>query len=158
MSRVSPGAGSAARQELLDRLAELGGLSALLSATIAGRAGMNSTDLESLDLLRRHGPMTAGRLAKLTGLTTGAVTGIIDRLERRGFAHREADVGDRRRVIIVVDGECAEAELGPFYAGLGEAMDVVLTHYTDAEVALLFDAAQRLNEALRTALNGLRPG
>lgn len=156
MSSTLTGPGATVRQDLLARLAELGGLSALLSATIAARAGMNSTDLEALDLLRRHGPMTAGRLANFTGLTTGAVTGIIDRLDRRGFAHREADPGDRRRVIVVVDGERAEAELGPFYAGLGQTMNDVLADYTDAEVMFLFDAANRLNEALRTALNGLR--
>ena len=59
-------------------------LSVLLSQAIADRVGISPTDLEALDLVIRHGPLTAGRLAELTGLTTGAITGLVDRLERRG--------------------------------------------------------------------------
>src|SRR5262245_28604316 len=62
--------------------------------------GLNTTDHNALDLLSRAGPITAGELAELTGLTTGAITGIIDRLEKAGFVCRENDPKDRRRVII----------------------------------------------------------
>src|ERR1043166_5003014 len=67
--------------------------------------GLNSTDFASLCLLLLHGPAPAGRLAALTGLTTGAVTGLVDRLERAGFVRRELDPADRRKVIIVPDAE-----------------------------------------------------
>jgi DNA-binding transcriptional ArsR family regulator len=67
---------------------------------IAERLGLNATDHKALDLLGRAGPITAGELAELTGLTTGAITGIIDRLEKAGFVRRENDPKDRRRVII----------------------------------------------------------
>src|SRR5579875_3784865 len=71
--------------------------SVLFSQAVAVRLGVNSTDMECADLLFLNGPMTAGRLAGLTGLTTGAITGVINRLERRGWVQREADPSDRRR-------------------------------------------------------------
>lgn len=145
-----------ARPLLLGQLAELGGLSALFSATVAARAGINSTDLESLDLLRRYGPMTAGRLAALTGLTTGAITGVIDRLERRGFASRQPDPADRRRVVVAADIARAEREIGPHYAELEEAMAAVVSRYTGAETTFLAQAAGELNDAMRAAVAKLR--
>jgi len=140
----------------MEHLAEMGGLSTLLSAAIAARAGINPTDLESLDLLRRHGPMTAGRLAALTGLTTGAITGVIDRLERRGYARREADPTDRRRVVVHADVEIAKRELGPHYANLAEAMNAIVEDYSDQELALILGAVQRFNDAVRASVTGLR--
>ena len=73
---------------------------ALLAQAIAERIGMHSTDIETLDLLSVLGPMTAGRLAELTGLSTGATTRLVDRLVRAGYVERRADPGDRRRVIV----------------------------------------------------------
>jgi DNA-binding MarR family transcriptional regulator len=65
------------------------------------RLGVGPTDLRFLTLLDVHGPLTPGRLATLTGLTTGSVTGVIDRLERAGFVGRERDGSDRRKVRVV---------------------------------------------------------
>lgn len=73
---------------------------ALLAQAIADRIGMHSTDIETLDLLNVLGAMTAGRLAELTGLSTGATTRLVDRLVRAGYVERRADPGDRRRVIV----------------------------------------------------------
>ena len=156
VSRTAPEFDLAARQALQEQLGELGGLSALMSAAIAARAGINSTDLESLDLLRRHGPMTAGRLADLTGLTTGAITGVIDRLERRGYARRQPDPGDRRRVIVGIDPERAERDLGPLYGGLAKALDAILADYSDEQIALLDNVTRRINDALRENVRRLR--
>lgn len=144
------------RALLMEHLAEMGGLSTLLSAAIAARAGINPTDLESLDLLRRHGPMTAGRIAERTGLTTGAITGVIDRLERRGYARREADPTDRRRVVVHAEVDVAERELGPHYASLAEAMTAIVNDYSDQELALILGAVQRFNEAMRASVAGHR--
>jgi DNA-binding MarR family transcriptional regulator len=145
-----------ARLALLEQLSEMGGLSALLSATIAARAGINPTDLESLDLLRRHGPMTAGRLAEMTGLTTGAITGVIDRMERRGFARREADPADRRRVIVRADLERAGQDLGALYVGLSAAITTIVESYSDRDLAVIADAVGRVNDALRGTISQLR--
>src|ERR1700733_11041636 len=91
------------RKELITKLAaamrDVSGLSVLHSQAVAGRLGINSTDLECLDLVER-GPVAAGALAGATGLTTGAITGVIDRLERAGFVRREADSADRRKVLV----------------------------------------------------------
>ena len=74
----------------------------LYHEAIADRLGLSATEWKCLGLLRKSGPITAGRLAELTGLTTGAITGIVDRLERAGRARRASDPHDRRRVIIEV--------------------------------------------------------
>jgi DNA-binding MarR family transcriptional regulator len=68
----------------------------------AERLGVNRTDLHSLNTIENAGGLTAGELAKETGLTTGAVTGVIDRLERAGYARRVPDPEDRRRVKVEV--------------------------------------------------------
>ena len=65
------------------------------------RLGLGATDVRFLTLLDLHGPLTPGRLSELTGLTTGSVTGVIDRLERAGFVGRERDGADRRKVRVV---------------------------------------------------------
>ena len=69
------------------------------------RLGLGGTDVRFLTLLDIHGPLTPGRLATLTGLTTGSVTGVIDRLERGGFVSRERDDADRRKVRVIPDPE-----------------------------------------------------
>src|SRR4026209_784701 len=93
---------SKARADLLKQLEEtlrkVSAQSVLLSDTVAKIVGLNSTDLECLDLLEIAGPTTAGRLAEHVGLTTGAMTAVIDRLERAGYARRGRDVADRRLV------------------------------------------------------------
>jgi DNA-binding MarR family transcriptional regulator len=85
-------------KELEEALRKVSAQSVLLSDTVARLIGLNSTDLECLDLLEMAGPTTAGRLAEHAGLTTGAMTAVIDRLERAGFARRLRDDEDRRRV------------------------------------------------------------
>src|SRR5262245_6591443 len=75
----------------------------LLSAAVAERVGLSSSDLECLDFIVMAGgePVTAGQLAAATGLTSGAITGLVDRLERAGFVRREPDLVDRRKVRVV---------------------------------------------------------
>jgi DNA-binding MarR family transcriptional regulator len=68
----------------------------------AERLGLNRTDLHAINIIENSGGLTAGELAKAAGLTTGAVTGVIDRLERAGYARRGADPSDRRRVKVEV--------------------------------------------------------
>jgi DNA-binding MarR family transcriptional regulator len=142
MSR--PAAGRAAIGEaLIAALRDASGKSVLLSQAIADRVGMNPTDLESLDLLIRGGPMTAGQLAERTGLTTGAVTGLIDRLERHGYARRERHPTDRRSVLVrPLTGE-VERDLSPAYAAIDRTMQELLTRYSDEELAVILDFMTR---------------
>src|SRR5260370_19239740 len=87
MSRKAKG-GREVEAALNAAMRDVSGQGVLYSQAVAERLGMNSTDLECLDHISR-GPLTAGRLAELTGLTTGAITGVIDRLERAGLARRQ---------------------------------------------------------------------
>jgi DNA-binding MarR family transcriptional regulator len=97
--------------------------------------GVNPTDLGALCLLLLHGPAPAGRLAELTGLTTGAVTGVIDRLESGGFVHRELDPDDRRKVIVVPDAGRVDRELFPHFPSLKRA--AAQRFYDDFSIAEL---------------------
>jgi hypothetical protein len=97
--------------------------------------GLNPTDIGSLCLLLLHGPAPAGRLAELTGLTTGAVTGVIDRLEAGGFVRREVDPADRRKVIVVPDRERVDRDLFPHFPTLERAAAVEF--YDDFSIAQL---------------------
>src|SRR5215218_2201127 len=123
-----PSIDRAAIEAALDQaLRETSAQSVLFSQAVADRVGMNPTDLESLDILARNGPMTAGRLAEMTGLTTGAITGLIDRLERRGYARREPHPTDRRSVIVKPLIENAERDLASSYAAMSKAMDELMS-------------------------------
>jgi DNA-binding MarR family transcriptional regulator len=83
------------------------------------RLGVNRTDLRCLNIVENQGPMTAGTLARMSGLTTAAVTAVLDRLERAGYARRVRDEGDRRQVIVELTPLLAE-RAGQIWGPLGE--------------------------------------
>ena len=93
----------------------------IFSQTVASRVGISSSDLECMDFLNLESRVTAGRLAEVTGLTTGAITGVIDRLEKAGLVRRERDDSDRRKVFITVVPE-SEAKIGKFYESLQQSI------------------------------------
>jgi len=112
---------------------------------VAEAVGLNPTDLGCLCLLLLHGPSPAGRLAELTGLTTGAVTGVIDRLERAGFAKRALDPSDRRKVIVQPDEAKVEHELLPHFAQLSRATQAGFYRgYSEEELGAIGDFLSRL--------------
>ena len=114
------------------------GQSVVLSQIIADKVGLSPSDLECLGFLEHDGPSTAGRLGELTGLTSGAVTRMIDRLEARGFVRRRPDPDDRRRVVVeLVPGRSRELE--PFYGPMGHGSDEWLAAYSEKELALFVD-------------------
>ncbi|MEE1941492.1 MarR family transcriptional regulator [Streptomyces sp. TRM 70361] len=126
---------------------------------IAQRLGLNVTDLTCLGHLLGAGDqhLSAGDLATRAHLTTGAVTGVLDRLERAGYARREPDPADRRRVRIVLREAASErvtAVYGSFYRGLLE----LFADYTPDEVAVLHDWFTRAAELMRTQLEEIRRG
>jgi DNA-binding MarR family transcriptional regulator len=133
-------------EKVLAETGQISALSVLLSQAVADHVGLNPTDVEALDILRRGGPLSAGRLAEVTGLSTGgAITKLIDRLERVGYVRREPDPADRRRVLVRALVERAERELGPLYAGLEEAMRALLAGYSDEEIEVILDFSARTN-------------
>jgi DNA-binding MarR family transcriptional regulator len=133
---------------------EASGQGVLYSQAVAGRLGMNSTDLECLDYILR-GPATAGRLAALTGLTTGAITGVIDRLERSGLARRENDPDDRRKTVVRALPDVLE-RVGPLFKPMERAAMAVLSKYSDDELALILNFLTRARDAAVTAMSELR--
>ncbi len=103
---------------------------------VAERLGVNATDLKCLELAVGEDEITPTRLAELTGLTSGAITGVLDRLERRGIVRRAADPDDRRRVVVRVDPERAK-EITALYAPFLAATSELLADWTpDARAAL----------------------
>lgn len=115
----------------------------MLSQAVAGRLGLSPTDLETMEILSA-GPVTAGRLAELTGLTTGAITGVVDRLERAGYVRRERDTDDRRRVIVRLLPERAR-RLERMFEPVARAMADLHGRYSDAELTLFLDYVRRAN-------------
>lgn len=111
--------------------------SAVLSAhTIAQKAGLGTNDLRCAEILIRMGPMSAGKLGKLAGLTTGAITGIVDRLEKAGWAKRAADSHDRRSVIIH-PGPQDTATVDGLYDSYMDSLTKLLKGYADSELVLI---------------------
>ena len=111
--------------------------SAVLAAnSIAQRVGMGANDLKCGEILVRMGPMSAGKLGEIAGLTTGAITGIVDRLEKAGWARRGADPNDRRRVIIYPGPQDTETVTG-LYDTYMESLTRLLEGYSDAELTLI---------------------
>ncbi len=121
----------------------------LFHRAVAESAGLSPGDHKYLDVLLQEGPMPAGRLAELTGLTTGAVTGIVDRLEEAGLVRRTRDPDDRRKVIIRLREKEAMRKLGPAFEGLREAVDRLAARYTEEELAAILDYMRRCTVVLR---------
>jgi DNA-binding MarR family transcriptional regulator len=138
------------RPQLLKALDEacrkVGALSVLISDLVAARVGLNSTDLECLDLLLLSGSTTAGRVASHTGLTTGATTAVIDRLEAAGFVKRRRDGRDRRVVLIDVVQE-RTALIEPFYSPLVGACAALHARYDTGQLEAFADYLGRAIEA-----------
>ena len=123
-------------QELEEAMRRSTAQGAMFAKTVADRAGISASDMDCMDFLNLEGRMTAGRLAELTGLTTGAITGVIDRLEKAGYVRRERDDSDRRKVFIAVVPETA-AKIGRLYVPMQQSMQKVWSRYSEEELRLL---------------------
>jgi DNA-binding MarR family transcriptional regulator len=103
---------------------------------VAQELGLGASDAQFVGLLGQHGPLTPGRLAALSGLTTGTVTGVVDRLERAGFVRRERDAADRRKVhVVLVDA--AVQRLSAHYREHGEHLERVLAARSAEELRVI---------------------
>lgn len=128
----------------------------LLSQTVAERVGLNPADMECLDLLVQEGPATAGRLAEVTGFTTGSVTGLIDRLEKAGYARRVPNPRDRRSVLVEPLLERIERDIGPYYASIAQSMAELCEGYNDDELALIVGFFERMHRGSLAEVARLR--
>jgi DNA-binding MarR family transcriptional regulator len=125
---------------------------------VAEHTGLNLTDLQCLGLLQLHGPMSAGALARGTGLTTSAITAAVDRLERSGYASREHDAADRRRVIVKLDEKQLEDKILPLYVAKAAGNKDVVARFGDRELATVRDFLQALEQASATPAQPGTPG
>jgi DNA-binding MarR family transcriptional regulator len=127
----------------------------LFGQAVANVAGISGSDLECLDFLNLEGRVTAGRLAEVTGLTTGAITGVVDRLEKAGLVRRERDESDRRKVFIAIVPENV-ARIGRFYVPMQQAMQKVWSRYSEEELRLLLRFAQEGYQGVLEATEALK--
>jgi len=153
-------AGQFERAELIAAFAagvrRAGSLMQLMGQAAADRIGINATDLTCLNLLSFSGQMTAGQLAKATGLTTASITGVIDRLEEAGFVVRERDVADRRRVLVRLVTERAISEVASVFRPMVRAIQQLAERYNDEELRLIVEFYDQLEQVLRAHIGRLR--
>jgi DNA-binding MarR family transcriptional regulator len=131
----------------------------LFHQAIADRLGMHATDHRCLEILARAGRMTAGELAELTGLTTGAITGVIDRLEEAEFVRRIKDPDDRRRVVIEPFAERIEREIAPLFKSLAPALADLCVGYSARDLGIIREFIAGVQRAAYDQIRKLRePG
>jgi len=131
-------------QDVLDRYREMTGQSVVLSDAIARHAGLSPADLEVLGTIQQRGPLSAGQLIQVTGLSAAAVTGLIDRLEHAGVARRRVDAADRRRVLVEVSSGIDR--IAKLYGSLEEDTLRVLARRSDEELSVIADFLHDMNE------------
>jgi DNA-binding MarR family transcriptional regulator len=129
---------------------ELSTTSIFFHQSVAGKLGINVTDTRCFELMSRYsqGPFTAGDLARATGLTTGAVTGILDRLEKAGLVERFRDPADRRKVFVRPRPEALQ-RVGRLYQGLAAASLKHASSYSTKELELIRDYLEGSLQILR---------
>ena len=152
--------GSAERQRLegdfLLAMRRAGSIMQLLGQVSAERIGINATDLNCLNIVALTGPMTAGDLARQTGLTTASITGVLDRLEEGDFVRRERDPKDRRRVIVNLNAGPGLREVASTFGPLVKAWRAAAASYSEEELRLLLEFQRRFEGIVRGQLDRLR--
>lgn len=146
---------SSLQQALLHELRQNSARAVMFHQFISEKLGLNATDHKCLDYLNRTGPVTAGQLAQLTGLTTGAVTSVIDRLEQAGYVVRDKDPNDRRRVVVKPVPE-GSAQISPLFQSVMQSTLRVVSQYTDQELQLILDFIKQCNEMTLAEMNKLK--
>jgi DNA-binding MarR family transcriptional regulator len=118
--------------------------------TVAACVDMNVTEWKCLGLLDQHGPLPASRLAELSGFTTGAITGIVDRLERAGYVRREAHPTDRRSTIVQpLAARQIRERVSPIFQSLAKSMTKLAGKFTAAELSAISAFMTETTEILR---------
>ncbi|MGW8375475.1 MarR family transcriptional regulator [Streptomyces sp. ODS28] len=143
---------SSDREELVGRVLlagrELSTAAVLFHGALAATQGLSATETKALDLLQRGGPLTAGELARRTGLVPASVTALIGRLEEKGAARRVPHPGDGRKVLVEFDEGFAEA-VAPYFGGLVGSLRELCEDYSEEQLATVADfltAAARRQE------------
>ncbi|MEV6415589.1 MarR family transcriptional regulator [Kribbella sp. NPDC051718] len=109
----------------------------LFNHAVSAKVGLGGSDSQFMTLLQSHGPLTPRQLSEHTGLTSGTVTGVIDRLEGIGLITRQPDPNDRRKVLVTPSFEAIQEKLAPLYAEQGRRMQSVLATRSDDELRVI---------------------
>jgi DNA-binding transcriptional ArsR family regulator len=162
IEELKPGAATSPRRrlegEFLLALRRAGSVMQLLGAAAAEQIGINVTDLNCLNILALRGRMTAGELARATGLTTASITGVLDRLEEARFVRREKDPSDRRRVVVRLDSERGMRDVAPVFVPVIQAYRKAAAQYTDEQLETILGFQRQLEQIMRDRLIELRGG
>jgi DNA-binding MarR family transcriptional regulator len=127
----------------------------LFHQAVADRLRLHVSDLRCLNILLQTGSVPAGEIGERTGLTTGAVTRMVDRLERAGYVRREPDPADRRRVIVSpMPGQMAR--IAPMYTGMAQAWATAMNDYSDEQLTMILTLFDRLHQITQVELARLR--
>jgi DNA-binding MarR family transcriptional regulator len=153
--KLSSEFGEGVPQELCHELFDLSAAVDLIGHAAAARLGINQTDLICLNFLARRGAMSAGELAAALGLTTAAISAMASRLEAGGYAHREIDPHDRRRVLLH-PSPAGMRHAFSFFDGLYQAAVKLHASYGDRDARLLVDLLTRFRELLADHTANLR--
>jgi DNA-binding MarR family transcriptional regulator len=144
-------------QNIVDKFREMSTEAVMFHQAFADEIGLYTTDHKCMDIIHRFGAMPAGRLGELTGLTTGAITGMIDRLEKAGYVRRTNDPKDRRKTIVEpVRNKKLERKIELIFMPLHERMHKVFSSYSDTELSFLLDAMTELIKQTREESKRLR--
>jgi DNA-binding MarR family transcriptional regulator len=157
------GTGSPERARLATEFGEAirktGALMQLVGQAAADRIGINATDMNCLNILSFSGTMTAGDMARATGLTTASITGVVDRLEEAGYVRRERDTKDRRRVVVHLVLDRALRDVAPLFVPLLHDWQEIASRYTDDELRLIVGFYGQMEQVFRAHVVRLRkPG
>lgn len=143
------------QHELLLELRKNSARAVMLHQTISEKLGLNATDHKCLDFLMNSGPVTAGRLAELTGLTTGAVTNVIDRLEQGGYIVREKDPSDRRKVVVKPVLSQVHS-ISPLFESVMRRTLQIMSQYDERETGVILDFIRQCNDMAIEEMNKLK--
>lgn len=157
---VPVASGDAARRrrratvEVQQGLRELGAELTLLNRRVSTRLGLKDIDLDCLDLINTHGPLSPTALARRAGLHAATTTGVLDRLERAGWVTRDRDPADRRAFLVRALRD-RNAELLELFAGMNSSVEQICADFDDAALERLADFLRRTADAGRNAAEGL---
>jgi DNA-binding MarR family transcriptional regulator len=138
------------RRRIRSGLRDVGLQLSLLNRQVSARVEMKDVDLDCLDLIKTHGPLGPGALARRAGLHPATMTGVLDRLEKGGWISRERDPADRRAVqITALPGR--DGELLRHFAGMGASVERICSTYEPAELEVIAGFLERIADAGRSS-------
>lgn len=143
-------------RELISEMQRSTDVSTFFLQFVAARTGIHVTDIKVLSLLSRLGPLNASRIAELSGLTTGAITFVLDRLEKLGYARRVRSAKDRRVVLMEVNSEALAGGFGNYFMRMSEITVEAAAQLTDEQLALIVHFTQKLNTLAEEALQEMK--